>query len=53
MGDDFVLLAVSAPFYIIGYPSAHPYPVMRLARFPDGLVPSRMSSCGVIVYEGH
>ena len=53
MGDDLVLLAVSASFYIIRYPSTHPYPVMRLACFPNGFISSRMSSCGVIVYESH
>ncbi len=53
MGNDLVLLAVSTPFYVIRYPSTHSYPVMRLARFSNGFVSSRMSSCGVIVYKSH
>ena len=53
MGDDLVLLAVSAPFYIVGYPSAHSYPVMCLACLLNGFVSSRMSSCGMIMHEGH
>ncbi len=43
MCDDFVLLAVSAPFYIVGYPLTHSYPVVRLACFSNGFVSSGVS----------
>ncbi len=53
MCDNFVLLAISTPFYVIGYPLTHSYPVVHLACFSNGFVSSRVSSCGVIVYESH
>ncbi len=53
MGNDFILLAVSASFYVVGYPLAHSYPIMRLACFPNGFISSGMSGCRVIVYESH
>ena len=53
MCDDFVLLAVATSFYIVRYPFAHSYPIVRLACFSDCFISSRMSGCGVIVYEGH
>ncbi len=53
MRDDFVLLAVSASFYVIGYPLAHSRPIVCLARFSDGLVSSGVSGCGMVVYKGH
>jgi len=51
--DDFVLLAVSAAFYIIGYPSTHSDPVVCLACFPNGFISSRVSGCRMVVYKGH
>ncbi len=53
MHDDFVLLAVSTPFYVIGYPLMHFCPIVCLACFPNSFVSAGVSGCGMVVYEGH
>ena len=53
MCDDFVLLAVSASLYIVGYPLTHSCPIVCLACFSNGFVSPRVSGRGVVVYESH
>ena len=53
MRDDFVLLAVSAAFYVIGFPLTHSCPIVRLACLSDGFISSGVSGCRMVMYEGH
>ena len=53
MCDYFILLAVGTSFYVIGYPLAHSYPVMRPLCLFDCFISSGVSGHGVIVYERH
>ena len=53
MYDNFILLAVGASFYVVGYPLVLSYPAVYLGCFSDGFISSWVSGCGVVVYEGH
>ena len=53
MHDDFVLLAVTASFYVVRYPLTHPYPIVCSTRFPNHFISPGMTGRRVVVYEGH
>ena len=53
MGQDLVLLAGCASFYIIGDPFLHLGPPVFFLRPPDGLVTAWVSRCGMVMHEGH
>ena len=53
MGEDFVLLAGGASFYVVGNPLLHPRPPIPFLRFLNSFVTAWMSCCRVVVHEGH
>src|SRR5712671_3355926 len=53
MRDDLVLLTGGTAFDILRYPLVHSWPGLVLFGFADGFVSSRMSCCGVVVYQFH
>jgi hypothetical protein len=53
MGNDFILLADRAPFYVVGYPCIHSLPLTVLLYPSHCFIPSRVASCGVVVGPCH
>jgi hypothetical protein len=53
VGDDFILLAYCASFYIVSYPCVHSFPLAALLCPPYCFVSTWMAGCRVVVRPCH